>query len=150
MNELHRALAAKILTHIRTSGMATGQHLPEQLLGAVCATSRAPIRAALFHLAEQGVLSRIPNKGFFIQHLRLDGIEPPRERDTHSDEALYLKIAEDRLMRVLDPHRRRGLDRAQRGPRLDVCRVDRLGSGLWRELPAAPGDRACRATRAWF
>jgi len=82
--------------------MAAGQHLPEHRLEAVCGTSRAPIRAALFHLAGQGVLSRVPNKGFFIQHLRLDGIEQLRAGGTHSDEALYLKIAEDRLTRVLD------------------------------------------------
>lgn len=102
MNELHRALAAKILTYIRTSGMTAGEHLPEHLLGAVCGTSRAPIRAALFRLAEQGVLSRVPNKGFFIQHTRLSGVEPPRAAGMRSDEALYLKIAEDRLARVLD------------------------------------------------
>jgi len=100
MNELHRSLAEKIVRHIRTSAMTEGQHLTEASLQDLFGTSRQPIRSALGHLAENGVLERVPNKGFFLKDAGLT-IEPPSAADESSEEAIYLRIADDRLTKRL-------------------------------------------------
>ena len=96
MNELHRSLAEKIVRHIRTSAMIEGQHLTEASLQDMFGTSRQPIRAALGHLAEKGVLERVPNKGFFLRNAGLT-VAPPSAADETSEETIYLRIADDRL-----------------------------------------------------
>lgn len=100
MNELHRLLAEKIVRHIRTSAMPEGQHLTETSLQDVLGTSRQPIRAALGYLADKGVVEHVPNRGFFLLNAtRTDaGPEAPNDR---SEEAIYLRVADDRLMRRL-------------------------------------------------
>jgi len=100
MNDLHRALAEKILRHIRTSAMAEGHHLTEASLQDLLGTSRQPIRSALGHLAEQGVLEWVPNKGFFLKNPRL-AVAQMTPADDSSEEAVYLRIADDRLTRRL-------------------------------------------------
>lgn len=80
--------------------MPTGQHLTEASLQDLLGTSRQPIRFALGHLAEQGLLERIPNKGFFLKNPAL-AIDPPPAADDSSEEAVYLRIADDRLTRRL-------------------------------------------------
>ena len=100
MNELHRSLAEKIVRHIRTSAMTEGQHLTEASLQDLFGTSRQPIRSALGHLAEQGVLERVPNKGFFLRNPGLS-VESPSAADETSEEAIYLRIADDRLTKRL-------------------------------------------------
>lgn len=115
MSELHRALADRILRHIRTSALSEGAHLTETGLQGMLGTSRQPIRAALGLLAAQGVLRQVPNKGFFL-------CDPSGEADLPaedgSEEAVYLRIADDRLSRHLparvsenDLMRRYGLSR---------------------------------------
>lgn len=101
MNELHRSLADRIVRHIRTSDMQAGQHLTEISLQEIFGTSRQPIRSALVLLADQGVVERVPNKGFFLRDPALIPAEPMPQAEGTSDEAVYLKIAEDRLSRLL-------------------------------------------------
>jgi DNA-binding GntR family transcriptional regulator len=101
MNDLHRTLAEKILRYIRTSDMSEGTHLVETALQAVLGTSRPPIRAALAHLEGFGVLRRIPNKGYFVQDPRAIEGDAIRSQDGQSDDAIYHRIAEDRLTRSL-------------------------------------------------
>lgn len=98
MNELHRNLADKIMRHIRTQGLTPGQHLTETGLQELLGTSRQPIRAALGILADQGVVERVPNKGFFLRDIPDEAALPA---DAASDEGVYLKIADDRLSRRL-------------------------------------------------
>lgn len=101
MNELHRTLADKIFRHIRTSAMEQGQHLTEASFQALFGTSRQPIRAALGILAEQGLLERVPNKGFYLRDpSQVQAGALPAAADT-SEEATYLRIADDRLARRL-------------------------------------------------
>lgn len=100
MNELHRSLAEKIMRHIRTSAMPEGEHLTEASLQDILGTSRQPIRSALGHLAELGVLERVPNKGFFLKDPGLS-IEPAQSAERSSEEAVYLRIADDRLSKRL-------------------------------------------------
>lgn len=100
MNELHRSLAEKIMRHIRTSAMPEGEHLTEASLQDILGTSRQPIRSALGHLAERGVLERVPNKGFFLKDAGLS-IEPAQSAEQSSEEAVYLRVADDRLSKRL-------------------------------------------------
>lgn len=101
MNELHRSLAERIVRHIRTSDMAEGQHLTEASLQDILGTSRQPIRSALGFLAEQGLLERVPNKGFFLRDPALAASDAATPADETSEEAVYLRIADDRLSKRL-------------------------------------------------
>jgi DNA-binding GntR family transcriptional regulator len=101
MNDLHRSLAEKIARHIRTSAMPEGQHITEHSLQDLLGTSRQPIRAALSRLEQNGVLTRVPNKGFFLRDPDSGPPEEPRPADDQSDEAVYFRIADDRLSRRL-------------------------------------------------
>jgi DNA-binding GntR family transcriptional regulator len=98
-NQLHRALAAKILRHVRTSGYQAGHHLTESSLSEVLGTSRGPIRAALAHLTSDGYVDQIPNRGYFLGTLAPEPAIPAAQQDASSDdESLYLSIADDRLV----------------------------------------------------
>lgn len=117
MNDLHRSLAERIVRHIRTSAMPKGQHLTEASLQELLGTSRQPVRAALAALAEQGLLEQVPNKGFFLRDPQL-AEAPLSAPEGPTDEAVYLRIADDRLSRRLplrvsenDLMRRYGLSR---------------------------------------
>ncbi|MGL4280120.1 MAG: GntR family transcriptional regulator [Albidovulum sp.] len=101
MNELHRSLADRIIRHIRTSAMGEGAHLTEASLQDILGTSRQPIRSALGILAEQGILEKVPNKGFFLKDPDLAQADAAPPADETSDEAIYLKIADERLSRHL-------------------------------------------------
>ena len=99
-NQLHRALATKILRHVRTSGLQPGYHLTETALSEVLGTSRGPIRAALTRLTAEGYVEQIPYRGFFLGNVvEADPDMPTAEQDAASDdEGLYLSIADDRLV----------------------------------------------------
>jgi DNA-binding GntR family transcriptional regulator len=101
MNELHRSLADKIVRHIRTSAMERGQHLTEASLQSLFGTSRQPIRSALGILADQGIVERVPNKGFYLRDPNRIAADPLPAANETSDEATYLRIADDRLSRRL-------------------------------------------------
>lgn len=99
-NSFHHQLAGRILLHVRTAGLSEGHHLTEASLEALLGTSRAPIRVALTHLAEEGVLRRIPNRGFYVAEVP-KGAEPAAP--ITEDERIYLSIADDRLSGRLGP-----------------------------------------------
>jgi DNA-binding GntR family transcriptional regulator len=80
--------------------MKEGQHLTEASLQEILGTSRQPIRVALGFLAEKGVLVRLPNRGFFLRD-GAKGIEVTSAEDQTSETAVYLRIADDRLTRLL-------------------------------------------------
>lgn len=81
--------------------MERGQHLTEASLQTLFGTSRQPIRSALGILADQGIVEQVPNKGFYLRDPDRIAADPlPAAADT-SDEATYLRIADDRLSRRL-------------------------------------------------
>jgi DNA-binding GntR family transcriptional regulator len=98
---LQLKLASQILSHARSSGWQSGHHLTEDSLQPLLGASRTPIRAAMAHLAEAGVLERRPNKGFFLKDTPASS-EPPADGETTEDESeTYLAIAMDRLGQAL-------------------------------------------------
>lgn len=98
-NPLHQALASKIMRFIRTQGFSSGHHLTEASLQEHLDVSRGPIRAAMMELTSCGVLEQKANRGFFVAD---PSIELPRSEDDINDaEAVYLAIADDRLMQKI-------------------------------------------------
>lgn len=81
--------------------MERGQHLTEASLQSLFGTSRQPIRSALGILADQGIVERVPNKGFYLRDPDRIAADPLPAANETSDEATYLRIAEDRLSRRL-------------------------------------------------
>lgn len=96
-NALHRQLASRILIHLRTTGCQPGHHVTEAALQELLGTSRAPIRAALGLLAQEGMLERRPNRGFFLKDVSLRPSAAADLGETASDERIYLAVADDRL-----------------------------------------------------
>jgi len=90
-------LAVRIAERVRTLSLKPGEHLREQHLATDLGVSRSPVREALEILAQRGVVTRHPNRGYYVAKraagaAQETGVEPPDPVD-----ALYLKIADDRL-----------------------------------------------------
>lgn len=59
-------LARRIQALICEDALAAGSHLPETALAERLKVSRTPVRGALLLLQEQGIVTRQPNRGFFV------------------------------------------------------------------------------------
>jgi DNA-binding GntR family transcriptional regulator len=102
--ELTEGLAALIIEHIRSGGLAVGTHLRAQELAERFSVSRFPVGQALQLLAAKGVLTHERNRGYFVSDLK--GASPESlglaARDDITD--IYFKIADDHLHgRLPDP-----------------------------------------------
>lgn len=88
-----------ILDEVRERRLVPGQHLPSQLLADMFKVSRAPINAALKELHDVGVVRFEPNRGFFLADdaEALAGQLPTSADAADAEDAVYLRIAEDRL-----------------------------------------------------
>ena len=96
MSSLHVLLAHRLLDHIRMERLPAGHHLTEQSLERVLGTSRSPIRGALAHLAERGVVvARPPRRGLFLAR-DAAALDVP-EGDEATEERGYLGLVRDRL-----------------------------------------------------
>lgn len=85
-------ITRQIVEHIRAEGLAEGDHLVAQALADRFQVSRAPVAAALKILAAEGVVTAIPNRGFFVK------TAPDATADPVADEEpLYTAIVEARL-----------------------------------------------------
>ena len=94
-------LAVKVLDIIARGEHPIGFRLREQALADALGVSRSPIRKALQFLEELGAVGSEPNRGFFVakDSAKLRRISIPRDDD--SDEAVYMRIANERLSGVL-------------------------------------------------
>ncbi|MCZ7471059.1 GntR family transcriptional regulator [Agrobacterium sp. O3.4] len=97
-------IVGNVIEFIQTNGIGKGEHLPLQMLADAFRVSRAPIMSALKQLEIQGVVRAEPNRGYFLavepgslQDMKSAGVE-----DGEGDEAIYFRIAEDRLAGKLD------------------------------------------------
>jgi DNA-binding GntR family transcriptional regulator len=90
---LTRKVAAQIAERIRDT--PAGTRLVERQLAEALRVSRSPVRGALRLLAEQGVLAPADGGGFET------AAAPPAPPAEETDDAVYLRIAEDRLDGVL-------------------------------------------------
>ena len=64
--------AARLRQAILAGDMAPGQRLVEQELAGTLAVTRACLRTALFDLAAEGLVERIPNRGARVRAVTLD------------------------------------------------------------------------------
>jgi DNA-binding GntR family transcriptional regulator len=67
---VYEALREKAITY----SLRPGAHVNEAALAAELNVSRTPVRAALNRLASEGLMTVIPNKGFFRQPLDIDAV----------------------------------------------------------------------------
>lgn len=102
-SSLSPQISTNIIEFVKANDMRKGQHLPLQMLADTFRVSRAPVMSALRRLEERGIVRAQPNRGYFleidgdaIEAIRADGVE-----ETEGDEAIYFKIAEDRLSGAL-------------------------------------------------
>ncbi len=96
MSSLHVLLAHRLLDHIRAERLPAGHHLTEQSLEGVLGTSRSPVRGALAHLAERGIVApRPPRRGLFLAR-DAAALDVP-EAGEAGEERGYLALARDRL-----------------------------------------------------
>lgn len=89
-------IARQIADHIRAAGLVEGDHLAAQSLADRFQVSRAPVTAALNALTAEGVVTAIPNRGFFVKAAP-DTVTAP----VADEEPLYTAIVEARLSGTL-------------------------------------------------
>ena len=97
---LSTQLVADIQEYIVQQALAPGARLPERSLAEHFRVSRSPIRAALHHMAERALITRVPEGGYAVGERATPLPLPPEPNHSDEDEA-YLKIARDRLENVL-------------------------------------------------
>src|SRR5918992_5544 len=97
LSRVQRNVVNKILEYVQREDLPAAHHLTEKRLAEEFGVSRSPIRAALRILAQQGVVVAEGNRGHFLAcdaralRERKLALAPP------SDEALYERIARDRM-----------------------------------------------------
>lgn len=157
VSSLHVLLAHRLLDHIRAEGLRAGHHLTEQSLETILGTSRSPIRGALAHLAERGIVApRPPRRGLFLTR---DAAALAPDADAPTEEQGYLALAQDRLAGLLPAMlteqaamRRYGLTRER--VRRVLNRAAQEGwmeprpSKGWSFLPMIDGPAACAESYA--
>ncbi|GAB5467542.1 MAG: GntR family transcriptional regulator [Rhodospirillales bacterium] len=101
LTRLQSDLVARIVETIRNEQPEPGRRFTELGLANHFGVSRSPVREALRHLAERGVLRFEEKRGFFLTCR-------PEDIDTHlkglspaPEEALYTRIVDDRVRRRL-------------------------------------------------
>jgi DNA-binding GntR family transcriptional regulator len=99
------SIPGQILALIQSEQWLPGSHLKAQMLADRLRVSRSPINEALQFLEQKGVLSREPNRGYFLlldhedlADARLQEISAPEDGVIS---ATYFRIAEDRLNGLL-------------------------------------------------
>lgn len=123
-SRLTARLAARVISHVKHCRLAPGAHLKEQELADLFRVSRSPVRNALALLAEQGVLTRESNRGYFLKSLPPEYVRRTLQRDADEAEEKYLRIADDRLAgRLEDQVTETALMRRYRMPRRELQRI---------------------------
>lgn len=92
-------IIGNILEFVRSNEMRRGDHLPLQMFADAFRVSRAPIISALRQLETKGVVRAEPNRGYFlaVDPESLDDVKQSDRDDAEGDDAIYFRMAEDRL-----------------------------------------------------
>ncbi|KAA5835301.1 GntR family transcriptional regulator [Saccharopolyspora hirsuta] len=87
----------QVIDLLRRSELDRGAHVREQWVANSLGTSRSPVRKALAYLAELGLLTREPNRGYFLERSagELGGVELSAGEDVEED--AYFRIGDDHL-----------------------------------------------------
>ena len=98
-NSLSPRISTDIIEFVKSNAMRKGDHLPLQMLADNFRVSRAPIMSALQKLEERGIVRAEPNRGYFlaVNGEAIDDLESENGHAADGDDAIYLRIADDRL-----------------------------------------------------
>lgn len=91
---LQQEIVERILRMVREDGLEAGAWLNENSAARRLNVSRTPVRAAIDHLARQGLVRRHPNKGVELLSAPEAGAEPGASTD--ATELAMVRVAQDR------------------------------------------------------
>lgn len=97
LTPLQARIAKDVLAYIRRERLQIGAHIPESILAQVLGVSRSPVRTVLLYLAEQGVVARDQNRGFFLSKNADDLADFVSDMSNAGEGHLYLTLAIMRL-----------------------------------------------------
>lgn len=102
-SRLQRDLLPRIVDLIRQDGLETGQRLMEAALARRLQVSRTPVRAALRHLADRGVLGVLPTGGYTLTGT-VEGLADTEFASASSEVDIWsARMARERLSGALPP-----------------------------------------------
>src|ERR1044072_2647351 len=85
--------ATRLVDLVRHSGLEEGAHVTEQWAADALEVSRTPVRKAMVFLTEVGILTRVPNRGFFLARSAATLSRPDLSGDTDVEQEGYFRIA---------------------------------------------------------
>jgi DNA-binding GntR family transcriptional regulator len=103
-SELARQLALRMAEYLCRSGLEPGAHLAEQQFADALKVSRTPVRRALAVLADTGVVTHHPNRGYFLRKIPQAHQRPALSEGSSPAEERYLRLADDRLAGRIEDH----------------------------------------------
>lgn len=90
-------IAMKVVDLVRRSGLDRDAHLREQWVADSLGISRSPVRKALAHLAELGLVRQEPNRGYFLNRSAGELAHVELSADAGAEEEAYFQIGDDYL-----------------------------------------------------
>lgn len=97
-------LAIGIIERVRSQDKPAGSHLAEQELADAFHVSRGPVHEALMTLERKGIVVFHANRGFFLTHPAAEIPIPDIEAPVSTEEEMYYRFAEDRILGKLHGH----------------------------------------------
>ena len=104
VNPLISQLAIGIIDRVRHEDKPAGSHLAEQELADAFHVSRGPVHEALMILERKGIVLFRPNRGFFLARPAAEIPIPDIEAPMSTEEEMYYRFAEDRILGKLRGH----------------------------------------------
>ena len=85
MKSLSATLASRVLALLAEDGVEVGSHLAAQALANRLGVSRSPVNDALRLLQAKGLLTREPNRGYFVARPIASAVESLRDEFARAD-----------------------------------------------------------------
>ncbi|MCA1195239.1 MULTISPECIES: FCD domain-containing protein [unclassified Saccharopolyspora] len=89
-------IETQVIDLIRRSGLERDAHVREQWVADSLDISRSPVRKALSYLAELGLVTRQPNRGYFLNRSAAELAHVDLSADDAAEDA-YFRIGDDHL-----------------------------------------------------
>ncbi len=97
-------LAISIIERVRSQDRPAGSHLAEQELADAFHVSRGPVHESLMVLERKGIVVFHPNRGFFLTRSAAEIRTSDIEVQVSTEEEMYYRFAEDRILGKLHGH----------------------------------------------
>ncbi|GAB2774501.1 GntR family transcriptional regulator [Streptomyces daliensis] len=92
---LTTSIATRLVDLLRHSGLEEGAHVTEQWAADELDVSRTPARKAMLFLTEVGILTRVPNRGFFLARGAATLARTDLSEGADVEQDAYFRIADD-------------------------------------------------------